>query len=34
MIGIWVQYEQQRLNIYRDMGIMDVGPDNVWNDPF
>ena len=34
MIGIWVSYERNRLNIYRDMGIMDVGPDNVWNDPF
>ena len=34
MIRIWVDYEQNRLNIYRDMGIMDVGPDNIWNDPF
>jgi hypothetical protein len=34
IIGIWVSYEQSRLNIYRDMGIMDVGPDNVWEDPF
>lgn len=34
IIGIWVSYEQNRLNIFRDMGIMDVGPDNVWNDPF
>lgn len=33
MIQFWVSYEQNRLNIYRDMGIMDVGPDNVWNDP-
>ncbi len=34
MIQIWVRYEQNRLNIYRDMGIMEVGPDNIWNDPF
>ncbi len=34
MIGFWVSYEQNRLNIYRDMGIMEVGPDNIWNDPF
>lgn len=34
MIGFWVSYEQNRLNIYRDMGIMEIGPDNVWDDPF
>ncbi|MGD9853975.1 MAG: hypothetical protein AB7U20_03400, partial [Planctomycetaceae bacterium] len=34
MIQFWVSYEQNRLNIYRDMGIMEIGPDNVWNDPF
>jgi hypothetical protein len=34
IIGIWVSYEQSRLNIHRDMGIMEVGPDNVWEDPF
>lgn len=34
IIGIWVSYEQSRLNIYRDMGIMEIGPDNVWEDPF
>ncbi|MBX3439588.1 MAG: TolC family protein [Planctomycetaceae bacterium] len=34
MIGFWVSYEQNRLNIYRDMDIMEIGPDNVWNDPF
>ncbi len=34
MIRIWVSYEQNRLNIYRDMGIMEVGSDNIWNDPF
>jgi hypothetical protein len=34
MISTWVQYERNRLNIYRDMDIMDVGPDGVWNDPF
>ncbi|MCA9073467.1 MAG: TolC family protein [Planctomycetaceae bacterium] len=34
MIRFWVGYEQNRLNIFRDMGIMEVGPDNVWNDPF
>jgi hypothetical protein len=34
IIGIWVSYEQSRLNIHRDMGIMEVGPDNVWEDSF
>ncbi len=34
LIGIWVDYEQSRLNIYRDMGIMEIGPDGVWSDPF
>ena len=32
LISNWVNYEQNRLNIYRDMGIMDVGPDGIWND--
>jgi outer membrane protein TolC len=34
LISSWVDYERNRLNIYRDMGIMDVGPDGLWNDPF
>jgi len=32
LIQTWVQYEQSRLNIYRDMGMMDVDADGVWND--
>ncbi|MCA8997956.1 MAG: TolC family protein [Planctomycetaceae bacterium] len=32
LLGNWISYEQNRLNIYRDMGIMDIGPDGVWND--
>ena len=34
LIQNWVDYERNRLNIYRDMGIMDLGEDGVWNDPF
>lgn len=34
MISTYVDYERSRLNIHRDMGIMDVGPDGIWNDPF
>lgn len=34
LIQNWISYEQNRLNIYRDMDIMVVGPDGVWNDPF
>ncbi len=34
LIRNWVNYEQSRLNIHRDMGIMEVGADGLWNDPF
>ncbi|MCA8991254.1 MAG: TolC family protein [Planctomycetaceae bacterium] len=34
LIQNWTNYEQNRLNIYRDMGTMEVGPDGLWNDPF
>ena len=30
----WVTYETNRLNIFRDMGIMDIDPRGVWTDPF
>jgi hypothetical protein len=33
LIVDWLDYERARLNIYRDMGIMEVGPDGLWNDP-
>ncbi len=33
LIGDWTDYERARLNIYRDMGIMVIGPDGLWNDP-
>ncbi len=33
LISNYVSYERNRLNIYRDMGIMDIGPDGIWNDP-
>ncbi|MCA9053072.1 MAG: TolC family protein [Planctomycetaceae bacterium] len=34
LLADWVRYEQNRLNIHRDMGIMEVGPDGLWIDPF
>jgi outer membrane protein TolC len=34
LISIWVSYEQSRLNIYRDMGMMEVDEMGLWNDPF
>ncbi|MEX0701927.1 MAG: TolC family protein [Planctomycetales bacterium] len=34
LIGIWVDYERSRLNIHRDMGIMEVGADGIWVDAF
>ena len=30
----WVAYETNRLNIFRDMGIMEVDARGMWNDPF
>lgn len=33
LIGIWVNYERNRLNIHRDMGIMAIGADGIWVDP-
>lgn len=33
LIGIWVQYEQNRVNIYRDMDIMEVDDRGLWSDP-
>lgn len=34
LIGIWVDYERNRLNIYRDMGIMEIDPSGIWYDEF
>ncbi|MCH7989045.1 MAG: TolC family protein [Planctomycetes bacterium] len=34
LIGIWVNYEQSRLNIYRDMGIMEIDEKGIWTDGF
>lgn len=33
LIQNWVTFEQNRAAIYRDMGMMEVGPDGIWNDP-
>jgi len=33
-IGIWVQYENNRINIYRDMGTMKVDDRGVWEDRY
>ena len=34
LIGIYTSYERNRLLLYRDMGVMEIGEDGVWNDPF
>ncbi len=34
LVGRWVTYETNRLNIYRDMGIMQVDSTGVWEDKF
>ena len=33
LISNWLDYERNRLNLYRDMGTMEIGPDGLWNDP-
>jgi outer membrane protein TolC len=34
LIQIWVNYERSRINIHRDMGMMDIDPRGVWTDEF
>jgi len=34
LIGDWVTYESNRLNIFRDMGIMDIDARGLWTDRF
>jgi len=34
LIRIWIDYERSRINIYRDMGMMDIDPRGVWTDDF
>ncbi len=34
LIGDWINYETNRLNIYRDMGIMEINPRGIWTDEF
>ena len=34
LIGIWVAYETNRINIYRDMSIMEIDSKGVWSDLF
>lgn len=34
LVGDWITYETNRLNIFRDMGIMQIDPRGVWTDSF
>lgn len=34
LISNWVNYEQNRLNIYLDMGIMEIDENGIWKDDF
>lgn len=34
LVGDWITYETNRLNIHRDMGIMGLDPRGVWVDSF
>ena len=34
LLGDWTTYELNRLNIYRDMGIMQIDNQGLWSDPF
>lgn len=33
LINLWVQYEQNRINIFRDMDIMEIDERGLWRDP-
>ena len=33
-IGIWASYERSRLNIHRDMGMMEIDPRGIWIDSY
>ena len=34
LIQIWANYERERLNIHRDMGMMEIDPQGLWVDSF
>ncbi len=34
LIQIWADYETQRLNIHRDMGMMEIDPQGLWVDSY
>ncbi|WP_437224251.1 TolC family protein [Planctomicrobium sp. SH661] len=34
LVSTYMNYERNRLNIYRDMGIMEIGENGLWVDPF
>lgn len=34
LIEVWLDYETTRLNLYRDMGTMQINEDGFWLDPF
>ena len=33
LIEAWVDYETARLNVYRDMGVMEIDEDGYWVEP-
>ncbi|MDA1211441.1 MAG: TolC family protein [Planctomycetota bacterium] len=33
-IGIWVNYEQNRLNFYQDIGMMEIDSQGIWDDAY
>ncbi|MFQ5730700.1 MAG: TolC family protein, partial [Planctomycetaceae bacterium] len=34
LIRNWIDYEGSRLNIYRDMGMMEIDSQGLWTDPY
>ena len=34
LIADWINYETNRLNIFSDMGIMEINPRGIWTDEF
>jgi len=33
LLFIWEDYERDRLALFRDMGVMVIGPDGLWDEP-
>ena len=34
LVNFWLDYETTRLNLFRDMGTMEIDSTGIWPDPF